>query len=253
MNSEIESGLTLPASHPFRIFKDYLEKNPNVVAEIETAFSAVLSKVDPSDRGNRFVSGAAFEWILAAACGVAGIATMPGGHSENNFDLLAIRDNMRGMWSVKSSTSATLSDFRLTNTMNSKGTSFVTPTIFLHPKFPGIVYVNPEMSPKLVSRVKTLKDATTLGGRLILDYAKQNPQMVISMATPLNQKTGKGDPYLDFVAGILTAGTYPNLGPIISELKDNARTINLLRSQFERGILTKDQYQIELDKLYGKN
>jgi hypothetical protein len=253
MNSEIESGLTLLPSHPFRIFKDFLEKNPKVGLEIETAFNAVLSRIDPADRGNRFVTGGAFEWILAAACGVAGIATMPGGHSENDYDLLSLRDNMRGMWSVKSATSKTLTPFRLTNTMNSKGTNFAAPTVFLHPKFPGIVYVNPLEAPKLASKVKVLKDATTLSSSLLLQFAKQNPQLVIPLSTPFNPKTGKGDPYLDFVAGILTAGTYPNLGPIISELKDNARTINLLRSQFERGILTKDQYQIELDKLYGKN
>lgn len=253
MNNEIENGLTLPTSHPFRIFRDFLEKNPRVVQEIETAFAAVLSKVDPSDRGNRFVSGAAFEWILAAACGVAGIATMPGGHSENGFDLLSLRENMRGMWSVKSSTTSTLNAFRLTNTMNSKGTAFSTPTIFLHPKLPGLVYVDPGLCPKLASKVEILKDATTLSGKLILDYAIQNPQLVAPLVTPVNMKTGKGDPYLDFVSGILTAGTYPNLGPIISDLKENARSLQMLRSQLERGILTIDQYQIELDKLYGKN
>lgn len=253
MNSEIESELTLPASHPFRIFREYLGKNPLVVQEIETAFAAVLSKVDPSDRGNRFVSGAAFEWILAAACGVAGIATMPGGHSENGFDLLSLRDNMRGMWSVKSSTTSSLGAFRLTNTMNSKGAAFSTPTIFLHPKLPGLVYLDPAIAPKIASKVEVLKDATTLSGKLILEYAIQNPQLVAPLNTPVNMKTGKGDPYLDFVSGILTAGTYPNLGPIISDLKENARTLQMLRSQFERGILNKDQYQIEIDKLYGMN
>lgn len=253
MNTEIENELTLPVSHPFRIFRDYLEKNHEVVQEIETAFAAVISKVDPSDRGNRFVTGAAFEWILAAACGVAGIATVPGGHSENGFDLLSLRENMRGMWSVKSSTTSTLTAFRLTNTMNSKGSVFSTPTIFLHPKLPGLVYVDPGLSPKLASKVEILKDATTLSGKLILDFANQNPQLVAPLVTPVNMKTGKGDPYLDFVSGILTAGTYPNLGPIISDLKENARSLQMLRSQFERGILTKDQYQIELDRLYGKH
>ena len=88
---------------------------------------------------------------------------------------------------------------------------------------------------------------------LILEYAKNNPLCVAPLRTPVNKGTGKGDPYLDFVAGILTSGTYPKLGPLISGLKDNARAFRLLRSQLEEGILSKDQYQIQIDKLYGEH
>jgi hypothetical protein len=250
---DCEIDLHLDSNHPFEIFKNYLASNPQTVSEIETAFAAVLSKVDPSDRGNRFVSGSAFEWILAAASGVAGIATIPGGHSENNYDLLSLRENLRGLWSIKSSTTKSLGNFRLTNTMNSSGAALKTPTLFLHPKLPGLVYLDPKMAPRVAAKVKVLKDATTISGKLINEYAENNPDLVAPLHTPVNLGNGKGDPNLDFVAGILTSGTYPKLGPIISDLKENSRTLHLLRTQFEKGILTQEQYQSMINEIGGFN
>lgn len=248
-----EIGLSLLPTHPFYIFKQFLEKNPSIVSEIETAMNAVISRVDPSDRGNRFVTGAAFEWILAAACGLSGIATLPGGHSEDGFDLLSLRNSMRGLWSIKSSASETLGDFRLSNTMNSKGSAFTTPTVFVHPKLPGLVYLDPIAAPIVASKVKVLADATTLSGKLISEYATNNPKLVIYLKAPINTKSGKGDPYLDFVVTILTSGTYPNLGPLIADMRENARTIKVLKEQFEKGVITEIQYQQMLNDLLDTN
>jgi uncharacterized membrane protein len=41
------------------------------------------------------------------------------------------------------------------------------------------------------------------------------------------------------------------LGPIIRDLKENSRTFHLLREQFEKGVVTKEQYQAILDELVG--
>ena len=249
MAYEYEKSLTLPPNHPFSILKKFLENNPAIIKEIETAMNAVITRVDPSDRGNRFVTGAAFEWILAAASGLSGIATLPGGHSEDSFDLLSLRESMRGLWSIKSSASETLGDFRLSNTMNNKGAVFSTPTVFVHPKLPGLVYLDPSKAPLVASKVKILADATTLSGKLINDFATHNPNLVIALNAPVNNNLGKGDPYLDFVVSILTSGTYPNLGPLIADLKDNARTIKVLKEHFDKGDITEEQYQKMLNNL----
>ena len=53
---------------------------------------------------------------------------------------------------------------------------------------------------KLAAKVKILSDATTLSGKLIKQYAENNPNLVIPLRAPINNNQGKGDPYLDFVA-----------------------------------------------------
>lgn len=252
MAYEFEKNLELHTGHPFKHFKEFLETNPDLVAEIETAMKAVLTRIDPSDRGIRFVTGAAFEWILAAACGVAGISTLPGGHSENGYDLLALRENMKGLWSVKSSSTSKLSSFRLTNTMNNANAKFETPTIFIHPKLPGLVYLDPQLSPKVANKVKIKKDAIDISGSLINNYAIANPKLVAPLKAPINENLGKGDPYLDFVSNLLTAGNYQLLGPIMNNLKENSKILMTIRSALEQGILSTDQYQQMLDKLITK-
>lgn len=253
MAYSFESGLSLESDHPFRIFKEYLASELELVTEIETAMKAVLNRIDPSDRGIRFVTGAAFEWILAAACGVAGISTLPGGHSENGYDLLALRENMKGLWSVKSSTTVNFNYFRLTNTMNNANAKFTTPTIFIHPKLPGLVYLDPKLSPEIASKVKIKKDAIDISGSLVNQYALANPNLVAKLKAPINENLGKGDPYLDFVSNLLTAGNYHFLGPIMNNLKENSKTLMAIRSALEQGILSNDQYQQMLEKIIPKN
>lgn len=253
MTYAFEANLSLQNDHPFRKFKEFLSSEPGLVTEIETAMRAVLTRIDPSDRGIRFVTGAAFEWILAAACGVAGISTLPGGHSENGYDLLALRENMQGLWSVKSSSTSKFSYFRLTNTMNNANAKFTTPTIFVHPKLPGLVYLDPKLAPAVASNVKIKKDAIDISGSLINKYAIANPNLVAPLHAPINQNLGKGDPYLDFVSNLLTAGNYQFLGPIMNNLKENSKILMTIRSALEQGILSKDQYQQMLDKLIPNN
>jgi hypothetical protein len=40
---------------------------------------------------------------------------------------------------------------------------------------------------------------------------------------------------LDVVTSILTSGTYPNLGPIMADMKKNVATVQYLKQQFENG------------------
>ena len=253
MAYEFEKGLTLSVDHPFRIFQESLDKNPDLVIEIETSMKAILNRIDPSDRGIRFVSGAAFEWVLAAACGVAGISAIPAGHSQNSVDLLSLRNEMKGLWSIKSSTTSKLNSFRLTNTMNNANAKFTTPTIFVHPLLPGLVYLDPKLAPLVVSKVKQKKDALEISGSIIKNYAINNPGMVAPLKAPFNENKGNGDPYLDFVSNILTAGNYPRLQIIMKELGENSKTLSAIKSAMDQGIMTNDQYHQILEKIIKKN
>jgi hypothetical protein len=88
MNDDFEVNLRLPEDHPFSLLKKSFSENPSIRSETETALKAVLERLNPSERGTRFLTGGAYEWVLAVACWVAGLKTIPGGHSQNGADLL---------------------------------------------------------------------------------------------------------------------------------------------------------------------
>ena len=126
----IDQFLTIELTHPFQILKTSLAQKPEIRSEMETAMSAILARLNPSDRGTRFLTGGAYEWIIAVACWVSGIKLIPGGHSLNNFDLLEFRNALRGVWSIKSFTSSSISnDIRLGNKLSNVSITWTEPTL----------------------------------------------------------------------------------------------------------------------------
>ena len=73
MNDRLEENLLLPIDHPFAMLKESFRKDPAIRSETETALKAVLERLNPSERGTRFLTGGAYEWVLAVACWVAGL------------------------------------------------------------------------------------------------------------------------------------------------------------------------------------
>lgn len=234
--ANLEKNITLDQSHPFSILKQSLESNPSVRNEVELAMAATLERLNPSDRGTRFLTGGAYEWLTAVACWASGIQVIPGGHSENGFDLLEYMESLKGLWSVKSFTGSTLSgSLRIINKMSAAHVEFTHPTIFISPDLPGIVYFDPSLAPNYAAQTTQNAEAVSINAAYIKRYAADNPDCVIPFSAPVNQGNGRQSPQLDVVATILTSGTYPNLGPIMTKMKKDSNTVMFLRGQYQSG------------------
>ena len=81
MNGELEANIVLPQDHPFSLLKQSFVDDPSIRSETETALKAVLEPLNPSERGTRFLTGGAYEWVLAVACWVAGLKAIAGRYS----------------------------------------------------------------------------------------------------------------------------------------------------------------------------
>lgn len=244
MTNELEKGLVLSSNHPFSILKAELEQKPELVSEIETAMRGVLSQLNPSDPGARMGFGGAYEWIMAIACCVVGIQTVPGGHFEKGFDLLQYGNHLQGLWSLKSSAQAKpAGEIRLKNKMSSSSSfndnpkSYETPTVFIAPYLPGITYFDPALARGYASRIEQNDEAITIKATLTRKFAVDNPGCVIPFHAPENPGSANQVWQLDVVTSILTSGTYPNLGPIMANMKKNAATVQYLKQQFDGGYI----------------
>ena len=258
MESELEKGLVLPGDHPFLVLKEGFHKNPQVSSEVETAMRGVLTQLNPSDPGARMGFGGAYEWIMAIACCVSGLQTVPGGHSEKGFDLLEYGNSLQGLWSLKSSAQSKPSgEIRLKNKMSSTSSSrnaqlaYQTPTVFVAPYLPGITYFDPRIAPGYASRIEQNDEAVTIKATLTRQFALDNPECVIPFNAPENPGTANQVWQLDVVTSILTSGTYPNLGPIMSEMKKNAATVQYLKNQHDRGHIDQATLETLLKNLEG--
>ena len=110
--SNLETGLVLQKDHAFQKLKSSFFRQPEIRNEVELALTAVLERLNPSDRGTRFLTGGAYEWVIAVAAWASDIQVFPGGHSENGFDLMEYMESLKGVWSVKSFTGESLSRSR---------------------------------------------------------------------------------------------------------------------------------------------
>jgi hypothetical protein len=247
MEKVMEKELTLNSNHPFSMLKSGFEQKPELGSEVETAMRGVLTQLNPSDPGARMGFGGAYEWIMAIACCVSGIQTVPGGHSEKGFDLLQYGNNLQGLWSLKSSAQTKPSgEIRLKNKMSSASRvknnshSYETPTVFIAPYLPGITYFDPKVAVGYASRIEQSDEAITIKASLIKQFAVDNPGCVIPFQAPENPGSANQVWQLDVVTSILTSGTYPNLGPIMSDMKKNAATVQYLKKQFESGNINEE-------------
>ena len=250
MNDRLEENLLLPIDHPFAMLKESFRKDPAIRSETETALKAVLERLNPSERGTRFLTGGAYEWVLAVACWVAGLKTIPGGHSQNGVDLLNYRESLKELWSVKSFTTPKLTgEIRIINKMSGGQVNFDHPTIFVSPALPGIVYFDPKMAPNFASKSKQDDEKLTIDGKLISKFAEMNPECVIPFTAPVNPGSGRASPQLEIVNNILTSGTYPSLGPVMTQMNKISTTVTFLKSQFENGKIDEKTFQELLTNL----
>jgi hypothetical protein len=60
-------GSKSSGSIPFDTLRDELGRDRNFRTEVERALYLNVNRVNPSDPGNRFLTGGATEWIVAAA------------------------------------------------------------------------------------------------------------------------------------------------------------------------------------------
>ena len=174
------STTTQPSSGSleFDKLRDHLATNPTVRKEMENAFAFLLARANPSDRAARFVVGGAVEWIVAAAAWSAKVLTVPGGHNANGFDLTDLLNQAKGLWSVKFGSQKRPSDWRLTNGLGGAGKGFVDPTIFVHKRLGGLLYVDPATNPAIVSQVVNDGDASKLAFKVTEDFAAAFSQLL---------------------------------------------------------------------------
>jgi hypothetical protein len=121
------------------------------------------------------------------------------------------------------------------NSLKNLSQAYTTPTVFIAPYLPGITYFDPTIAIGYASRIEQNAEAVTIKATLTKQFALDNPGCVIPFQAPENPGSANQVWQLDVVTSILTSGTYPNLGPIMSDMKKNAATVQYLKQQFESG------------------
>lgn len=224
-------------------------------SELESALRLNVDRVNPTDQGNRFVVGGAVEWIIAAAAWEAGVLTVPGGHSLQGFDLRALQEAARGLWSVKSQSAARPGAFRISNGLGGGGRGFVDPTVFLSPNLPGLVFADPGHHPSVVAAQKVGTDAVTIAHGAIAQHAADHPECVARLVVPRNEGRGEENPFLSYTETILTPSQFPRLSamfraarPASGSVAEEALRLVALR---DSGAITGEQLDALIRKLTG--
>lgn len=234
-------------SPAFDRLRTHMLREPAVRSEVESALQVLIDRVDPADRGARFVIGTAVEWIIAAAAWEAGVLTTPGGHSVDGFDLQDVERQAKGLWSVKSSFRRSGGAFRITNGLGGAGRGLTDPTLFLHPRLPGIVLVHPQIHPDVAGKVVAKADGTDLALHWIADHADRDPLCVIQLRMPENQHRGREDAALLFTRGLLAESRFPRLSRVFADSDHQAGSIaseiTQLAALRDSGELTHDEYR----------
>ncbi|MBO3085178.1 hypothetical protein [Cellulomonas fengjieae] len=240
-------------SRAFDEFRDALATSTQLRNELEQALRANVHRVNPTDRANRFGSGGAVEWILASAAFAAGVLSVPGGHNANGFDLRALREDARGLWSVKNQTAPKAMAYRITNGLGGSGGGFTESTVFLSPHLPGIVFADPKVHTELAAQTYDSGDATMLGFAAIRAHAVAHPECVAICDMPVNPGTGSEDPWLAFIESLLNSQQYPTLArmfvaskPVQGNLASELQTLVALR---DAGSLTAEQFDAAVQRL----
>jgi hypothetical protein len=239
-------------SSQFDLLRRHLETQPTVRREMENAFAFLLARANPSDRAARFVVGGAVEWIVAAAAWSAGVLTNPAGHNANGFDLADLLDDAKGLWSIKFSAAPSPGDFRLTNGIGGAGKGFVEPTIFVHRKLGGLVYIDPVLHPEVVAEAIQKSDAVTLPFKVVARFATEHPECVAVVEVPVNEGQAANDPFA-FVKELLAPAHFPNLAkvfldadPVSLPVSEELKSIAVLHAD---GMLSDEERTLAIAKL----
>lgn len=239
-------------SAQFDALRRHLETQPTVRREMENAFAFLLARANPSDRAARFVVGGAVEWIVAAAAWSAGVLTNPAGHNANGFDLTDLLDDAKGLWSIKFSARPSPGEFRLTNGIGGAGKGFVEPTIFIHRKLGGLVFIDPAQHPEVVAEAIEKSDAVTLPFKTVARFATEHPECVARVEVPVNEGQAANDPF-SFVKELLAPANFPNLSKVFADAEPVSLPVSEeLRSIAEMhaaGLLSDEERALAVAKL----
>lgn len=245
-------------SETFDRLRSTLSKDAALRADVEAALVMLLERLNPSDPGVRWAVGTAVEWILASALYGAGAIALPEGHRSVGIDLQDLLSKLRATFSVKSSFSPAVSTFRLTNGMGGGGAGFAEPTLFLHPRLPGIVFADPVAHPDLQRDVRNTGDATTISVTVIRSHAQAHPECVVPIAVPPNRKRGVADPGTAFAQDLLSSGRFPRLERLFTDLAVAAQPntvvdqLKQLKSLRDEGVLSPEQMQSAVARLLSE-
>lgn len=253
--TESEDAISRSGSRAFDDLRDSMAQKPGLRRETEGALELLVNRVNPSDRGQRFIVGAAAEWIVAGAAWSAGVLTVPGGHGVDGFDLKDIETGARGLWSVKASFAKSISSFRITNGLGGAGRGMTDPTVFLSPKLPGIVLVHPERHPDVATAVVARQDATELPFRVLANHASAHPECVVELAIPTNEGRGNEDASLMFTKSLISPDRFPLLSDVFVKAEraahDVSTEVERLAHQRDTGLLTDEEFQAAKRRVLG--
>lgn len=240
-------------STAFDQLRDGLAADAGLRGELEAAMQLNVDRVNPTDPGNRFIVGGAVEWLIAAAAWSLKILTVPGGHSTRGFDLLALQDAARGLWSVKAQTAAKPAAFRITNGLGGAGAGFQDATVFVSPHLPGLTLIHPGVHLEAAATAKVTGDATVLPWGTVKNHADDHPECVAPLRAPVNQGLGRENPFLAYaetlvdpsrfvrLSAMFTAASPPTLG--------RAAEVERLLDMKNRGDITDQQFAALVDSL----
>lgn len=230
------AGTGSSGSEAFDQLRDALAADGGLRGEVESALRLNVDRVNPSDPGNRFVVGGAVEWIVAAAAWTVGALTLPGGHSARGFDLLDLQEASRGLWSVKSQSAKSSGEWRISNGLGGAGKGFDTATVFVAPKLPGLVFVDPTLHTDVTEKGKQKPDAFILPWSAVKNHAATHPECVARLVAPMNEDRGKEDPFLSYAKTIITPERFPRLSqmfiaaePPVGSISDEVTRLAALR------------------------
>ena len=230
----------------FDLLRDRLRTDNYFRHELEFALRLNIERVNPSDRANRFGSGGAVEWIIAAAAFSLGILAVPAGHGADGFDLMDIRKTAQGLWSIKNTTKK--SDFRLSNGMGGAGKGFTHPVILLSPSLPGLTFADPLIHTELEQACKNTSDAIVLPFAAVQNHITKHPECVAICEMPTNNGQGKSDPWMDYIKSLLQPDRFPQLSRLFSEA---APTRHSVSGELERLASLRDKGVIDDETFNG--
>lgn len=247
--------VALSGSETFDRLRGAIATDAGLRSDVEAALLFLLERLNPSDAGVRWAVGSSVEWILASAMYQAGAIALPEGHRAVAIDLHDLLSTLRSTFSVKSSFSPDTSTFRLTNGMGGAGAGFAEPTLFLHPRLPGIVFADPTTHAALRRAVRDRADATTITVGAVRAHATEHPECVAEVVVPVNPRRGIADPGTAFAQELITSGRFPRLERLFLDVSEASQPRTLvddlgaLRQMHREGLLTEDQMRAAVEQL----